>query len=99
MQNFEYTHKINETCSIRISGIWQKVNGEIEVMHDTVEASFGGKIWSNIPYSVIEWLNGYDKIEELAYNYVVNSCVNADQPDTTTDLQQDHYLQLNNKLD
>lgn len=95
---FEHTFNINETCQLRITGMWQKVNSEIEYTIDCVECSFGGKIWSNIPYSVLEWCGGMDKVEQVAYNYILKSCVNGDAPDVTTDLRQEHIVQLKNEL-
>lgn len=91
---FEHTFNINETCQLRITGLWQAGRRDIEYSIDCVECSFGGKIWSNIPYSVLEWCGGMDKVEQAAYTYILTSCINADQPDTTTDLQQEHITDL-----
>lgn len=51
-----------------------------------------------IPAPFVDWLDVKSKIFNIAYEHC-KYLMQQDQPDTTTDVGQDHYCQTNNKLD
>lgn len=95
-KEFEFTMPLSNTRQfmgqIKISGYYWMDNAELKVEVNSVyHASVSDAClydWRYIPPTFWTWLeNGSDRIGEIAYEHCKGL---LPQPDTTTDLQQEH---------
>lgn len=106
-KTFDFTFPLSKTATwagqIKIFGNYAMEDGELiveilSVQHSS-EINPVESQWRFIPNTFWTWLeNGSDRIGEIAYEHC-KYLMQQDQPDTTTDMGQDHYCQTNNKLD
>lgn len=81
-----------------ITGKWWKHNAELEVDIHTVSYKHGHIMWHLIPLSFLMAKDLLQDIYDIAYGVCLKYSQQDDPHDTTTDNNQDHYLQTNNKL-
>lgn len=105
-KNFTLHFPLSDTSTfmgqISINGTYWMEEGSLmcdidTVLHSSVSNPSPTE-WLYIPNTFWTWLDTGDRIGEIAYEHC-KYLMQQDQPDTTTDMGQDHYCQVNNLID
>lgn len=86
--------------NLKIEGAWRKEEGNLLVDIDTVSHSYDTMQWVILPTAIWDSFNDIETfINDASYSHcLICSEWSMDDIDTTTDNNQEHYLQTNNKL-